>query len=81
VHVHHIHALLMFALRIYAVLMHTILMYAMRTYTIGTGMRYVLRLHARCMHVRRKCSLSLWRVVPGSKLMHLDSLIHGLFII
>jgi hypothetical protein len=26
-----------------------------------------------------KCSLSLWRVVRGSKLMHLD-LIHGLFI-
>jgi hypothetical protein len=26
------------------------------------------------------CSLSLWRVVQGSKLMHLDSLIHGLFI-
>jgi hypothetical protein len=26
------------------------------------------------------CSLSLWRVVRGSKLMHLDSLIHGLFI-
>ncbi len=25
------------------------------------------------------CSLSLWRVVRGSKLMHLD-LIHGLFI-
>jgi hypothetical protein len=25
------------------------------------------------------CSLSLWRVVRGSKLMHLDSLIHGLF--
>jgi hypothetical protein len=29
---------------------------------------------------RRSCSLSLWRVVRGSKLMHLDSLIHGLFI-
>ncbi len=28
---------------------------------------------------RRGCSLSLWRVVRGSKLMHLD-LIHGLFI-
>jgi hypothetical protein len=27
-----------------------------------------------------RCSLSLWRVVRGSKLMHLDSLIHGLFI-
>jgi hypothetical protein len=26
------------------------------------------------------CSLSLWRVVRGSKLMHLDHLIHGLFI-
>ncbi len=26
------------------------------------------------------CSLSLWRVVGGSKLMHLDHLIHGLFI-
>jgi hypothetical protein len=26
-----------------------------------------------------ECSLSLWRVVRGSKLMHLD-LIHGLFI-
>ncbi len=26
------------------------------------------------------CSLSLWRVVQGSKLMHLDSLIHSLFI-
>ncbi len=26
------------------------------------------------------CSLSLWRVVRGRKLMHLDSLIHGLFI-
>jgi hypothetical protein len=26
-----------------------------------------------------KCSLSLWRVVQGSKLMHLE-LIHGLFI-
>ncbi len=26
------------------------------------------------------CSLSLWRVVRGSKLMHLVSLIHGLFI-
>ncbi len=26
------------------------------------------------------CALSLWRVVRGSKLMHLDSLIHGLFI-
>ncbi len=26
------------------------------------------------------CSLSPWRVVRGSKLMHLDSLIHGLFI-
>jgi hypothetical protein len=28
---------------------------------------------------RSECSLSLWRVVRGSKLMHLD-LIHGLFI-
>ncbi len=28
---------------------------------------------------QRHCSLSLWRVVRGSKLMHLD-LIHGLFI-
>jgi hypothetical protein len=28
----------------------------------------------------QRCSLSLWRVVRGSKLMHLDSLIHGLFI-
>jgi hypothetical protein len=28
---------------------------------------------------RSKCSLSLWRVARGSKLMHLD-LIHGLFI-
>ncbi len=27
-----------------------------------------------------RCSLSLWRVVRGSKLMHLDHLIHGLFI-
>jgi hypothetical protein len=26
------------------------------------------------------CSLSLWRVVQGSKLMHLVSFIHGLFI-
>ncbi len=26
------------------------------------------------------CSLSLWRVVRGSKLMHLDHLIHCLFI-
>jgi hypothetical protein len=26
------------------------------------------------------CSLSLWRVVRGSKLTHLVSLIHGLFI-
>ncbi len=31
-----------------------------------------------CIH--SKCSLSLWRVVRESKLMHLDSLIHGLFI-
>jgi hypothetical protein len=29
---------------------------------------------------REMCSLSLWRVVQRSKLMHLDSLIHGLFI-
>ncbi len=29
--------------------------------------------------VHLNCSLSLWRVVRGSKLMHLD-LIHGLFI-
>ncbi len=29
--------------------------------------------------VGKECSLSLWRVVRGSKLMHLD-LIHGLFI-
>jgi hypothetical protein len=29
-----------------------------------------------CLH---NCSLSLWRVVRGSKLMHLD-IIHGLFI-
>ncbi len=26
------------------------------------------------------CSLSLWRVVRGSKLMRLDHLIHGLYI-
>jgi hypothetical protein len=32
---------------------------------------------ARGIHT---CSLSLWRVVRGSKLMHLVSLIHGLFI-
>jgi hypothetical protein len=29
---------------------------------------------------QRRCSLSLWRVVRGSKLMHLVSLIHGLFV-
>ncbi len=32
--------------------------------------------HIQCSY----CSLSLWRVVRGSKLMHLDHLIHGLFI-
>jgi hypothetical protein len=43
---------------------------------------------AVCMYVKRAhekrhegvCSLSLWRVVRGSKLMHFDSLIHGSFI-
>ncbi len=34
----------------------------------------------RQMKEGSECSLSLWRVVRGSKLMHLDSLIHGLFI-
>jgi hypothetical protein len=34
----------------------------------------------RCAAGDCTCSLSLWRVVRGSKLMHLDSLIHGLFI-
>jgi hypothetical protein len=33
----------------------------------------------RLVFIRTNCSLSLWRVVRGSKLMHLE-LIHGLFI-
>ncbi len=41
------HALLMFALRMYAVLCHAF-------YTIGTTMRYVLHMHVRCTHVRGK---------------------------
>jgi hypothetical protein len=40
-----------------------------------------LRPRARILDtVEGNCSLSLWRVVRGSKLMHLVSLIHGLFI-
>jgi hypothetical protein len=31
------------------------------------------------LYVYGQCSLSMWRVVRGSKLMHLE-LIHGLFI-
>ncbi len=40
--------------------------------------RCSLEVTFRLLH-RCDCSLSLWRVVRGSKLMHLD-LIHGLFI-
>ncbi len=43
-------------------------------YTFDT--HYTLDAHCK----ERHCSLSLWRVVRGSELMHLDSLIHGLFI-
>jgi hypothetical protein len=40
----------------------------------------VLWEHVWCgYHIDHTCSLSLWRVVRGSKLMHLE-LIHGLFI-
>jgi hypothetical protein len=37
-------------------------------------------LRFRYWNLHSSCSLSLWRVVRGSKLMHLDHLIHGLFI-
>jgi hypothetical protein len=45
-HERYMHALLMLAICMYAVLM-----YAMRSYTIGTCMRYVLRMYGHHMHI------------------------------
>jgi hypothetical protein len=52
-----------------------------KTHHDNSGLSLTLTVAAFWRHsVKTTFSLSLWRVVRGSKLMHLDSLIHGLFI-
>ncbi len=48
------------------------LYYAMRFYTIGTTMRYVLRMHVLHMHVRRKyaCHMHISRKHANRKQVH-----------
>ncbi len=56
------------------------------SFRLGHGFYFIFKKQTQAVStsiftklVNSKCSLSLWRVVRGSKLMHLD-LIHGLFI-